>query len=1320
MNLARAALILATLPTAALAQNLRVVPVPFSPLDITVSHQAYNGHATTFKAIARGGSGSYLFEWDFNGDGAFDFSDTTTNRYNLSARYSFPNQAAEVTFNARVRVTSGGQTVTASYPVRVFPDVPLNPATANERQLQLMRNVAIDDALWYLHNSLVRSGNEEDPLFGAQATANLPGNFGTSNYNHPAMVLEALVTAGHYPAFPPAYLGAMPNPSDNAWRWNTDPYAEDAMRLVNRQVTLLTSVSPIPAVDEANNTGFYPEANMTPLPGTDDGVGLGNSFGNVSTATQSTMLRALSKARLTGFTAQVGDPNFVLNKPFAFIIQQMVDALVFAQSDAAFPGGWDYWANSSSFILSENGYGFLDAVDALMVTERLMGPSGVIVNNRLKSRAVAATFQLSVTCAQGGSGGTYFGSGASCEFSTSAGHTIALGWLGANLMSTADSRLAFPGQANAVNPTRGQLRSLYDAKLTFIGNTFSTGAPGMVNWDTAFVTGGNFARLDGEGNHNAMLLWSRAARAVEPEVTLFGANDFPRLFSQYLINNQASNGGWNWVYANNANTDSSWGEHVRAAIAAMVLMQKQPLPVAWGTASPTTLTEGDSVAFTAQSTQPGGVFVWSFGNGATAGGASVSYPYPDNGQFNATITHTTAGGVGTGTVAVTVLNAPPVPNAGADRTVDEGTPVALAGSFTDPGAADTHTSSWTFSSGAPASSADVTRTWADDGVVTATFRVTDDDGASAADSALITVANVKPTITSTPGAVGSIGVQYDYTLTFTDPGAADTHTCSAPLLPAGATFTNCALSWTPSALQSAAVTLCVTDDDGGQSCQTFPILVGVVDTDSDGLPDAWEQAHFGNLNATPTQDGDADGLNNAAELAGATNPTVFDGPTAPTIAGAQCGLTVTDSRPTLTLTNATDPQGDVLRYDFEVYSDAALTQLDVAAFGVPAGTTTTNWRTSAVMTPGSHHWRARAHDGKAYGPWSTPACAFTVPAVNQLPSAPSISAPANGSKVSTLTPALEVGNATDPDGDALTYEFELYRGATRERAQANVAQGAGTTSWTVTPALLEEGQYTWRARAVSPGGAGPWSVTSSFGVNAANTAPPVPALVSPQNGTRADSLTPRFSFVAAADADGDALTFDWELSADNTFANALASDAALASTSTVAPSPLTEDTRYCWRVRSDDGQATSAWASACFVVSASDSAPGIPTQLNPASGVAVPTRTPVFSWTSATDPEGAPVTYDVEVKQGGAVVATLTGVTGNTAQLPVPLDDGKVFTWRVRASAESVFSDYSVEVSFEVKVPEPTSPQGCHCVASPGASFVAGVLLLALRRRRRG
>ena len=54
--------------------DLEVIPVPWVGTAPLIPHDAYNGKEITFKAIARGGDGTYLYEWDFNGDGTYDFS----------------------------------------------------------------------------------------------------------------------------------------------------------------------------------------------------------------------------------------------------------------------------------------------------------------------------------------------------------------------------------------------------------------------------------------------------------------------------------------------------------------------------------------------------------------------------------------------------------------------------------------------------------------------------------------------------------------------------------------------------------------------------------------------------------------------------------------------------------------------------------------------------------------------------------------------------------------------------------------------------------------------------------------------------------------------------------------------------------------------------------------------------------------------------------------------------------------------------------------------------------------------------------------------
>ncbi len=103
---------------------------------------------------------------------------------------------------------------------------------------------------------------------------------------------------------------------------------------------------------------------------------------------------------------------------------------------------------------------------------------------------------------------------------------------------------------------------------------------------------------------------------------------------------------------------------------------------------------------------------------------------------------------------------------------------------------------------------------------------------------------------------------------------------------------------------------------------------------------------------------------------------------------------------------------------------------------------------------------------------------------NQPPPAPSLIAPKDRSEVEKKNPSLVVENVPDPDGDPVTYDFELYKmGETDPTATiSDVAEGELET--TVQLGGLEVDQaYRWRARAVDDHDlAGDWSEAWSFTV----------------------------------------------------------------------------------------------------------------------------------------------------------------------------------------------------------------------------------------------
>ncbi len=140
---------------------------------------------------------------------------------------------------------------------------------------------------------------------------------------------------------------------------------------------------------------------------------------------------------------------------------------------------------------------------------------------------------------------------------------------------------------------------------------------------------------------------------------------------------------------------------------------------------------------------------WTLGDGTTLTGThTITHTYPDNGQFPITLVVTdTAGAAGLNTVIVTVENAAPKVNAGADRVALINVPLQFHGSFTDPGLQDTHAIHWDFGDGSSTvGSLAPSHSFSSFGVFTVTLTVTDKDGAIGQDTLRVSVEDVGSTL----------------------------------------------------------------------------------------------------------------------------------------------------------------------------------------------------------------------------------------------------------------------------------------------------------------------------------------------------------------------------------------------------------------------------------------------------------------------------------------------------------------------------------------------------------------------------------------------
>ena len=116
-----------------------------------------------------------------------------------------------------------------------------------------------------------------------------------------------------------------------------------------------------------------------------------------------------------------------------------------------------------------------------------------------------------------------------------------------------------------------------------------------------------------------------------------------------------------------------------------------------------------------------------------------------------------------------------------------------------------------------------------------------------------------------------------------------------------------------------------------------------------------------------------------------------------------------------------------------------------------------------------------------------------------------------------------IANSSDPEGDAVTYRFELDTVPTFDSGnlvQSNViAEGINETSFPLS-ALSDDTRYFWRARATDSYVDSEWSGAEFF-VNTANNAPTTPTAANPGGAAWVELLSPTLVVNPATDSDED-------------------------------------------------------------------------------------------------------------------------------------------------------------------------------------------------------
>jgi len=345
-----------------------------------------------------------------------------------------------------------------------------------------------------------------------------------------------------------------------------------------------------------------------------------------------------------------------------------------------------------------------------------------------------------------------------------------------------------------------------------------------------------------------------------------------------------------------------------------------------------------------------------------------------------------------------------------------------------------------------------------------------------------------------------------------------------------------------------------------------------------------------------------------------------------------------------------------------------------------ASITETTYTISEESLPGrTHQWRVQAVKDGQGGEWS-PVWSFTTSVEPvELPSAPQLTSPDDGTGEVPVRPSLSWAEL--PEAESYTVHISTNGDTFNSLAfsESNITE----TSINVDE-LNYSTAYYWRVKAENSAGESEWSEVWNFMTRDVPTTPPaVPNLSSPADEETEVSVSPVFTWNSAEEAE----IYTIQVSETSDFSE-IAEEKNEVTETWVRLDDLSYSATYWWRVKAVNSVGESNWTEERSFTTREEptSPPAIPDLAGPENEEENVPVNPFFTWNSSADAES----YTLQVSEYSTfsfIEFEVTDIRETWHQLS-NLEESATYYWRVKAVNSAGESQWSESRSFNTVLNE--------------------------------